>query len=262
MKNIHETSIVSPESIIGEDVTIGPYCMIGPHIEIDSGCRFHAHVYVEGHGKIGRNNQFYPYTTVGTPPQDINYKNEPTRIEIGENNIFREFVSIHRGTTKEGHITKIGNNSFFMSYVHIGHDVQIGDSCIFANSINFAGHVKIGDKCIFGGGSNVSQFVTIGKGCYIGGASAIDRDIPPYCSAIGNRARLKGINIIGMKRAGFPRSTISELVNFYREMESSPLSPRLFVDDEKLMMDFKHNEIVMDIKNMIKNSKLGVASFF
>ena len=258
---IHPMAIVDPKAEIGDNVFIGPYCLVGAHVQIGNGSKFHAHVYVQGNTKIGKENQFYPYSTIGTPPQDINYKNEPTRVEIGDNNIFREFVSVHRGTIKDGLLTKIGNNCFFMSYVHVGHDVQIGDHGVFANSINFAGHVQIGDYCIFGGGCNISQFVTVGRGCYIGGASAIDRDVPLFCTGFGNRLRLKGVNIIGMKRQGYSREVISEVVDFYRGMEASALSPRTFVDNKEFMEDFKDNGVVMEMSAMIKNSKIGMASF-
>ena len=258
---IHPTAIVDLKSEIGDNVFIGPYCSVGAHVQIGNGSKLHAHVYVEGHVTIGKENQFYPYSTIGTPPQDINYKNEPTRVEIGDNNIFREFVSVHRGTIKDRLLTKIGSNCLFMAYVHVGHDVQIGNHGVFANSINFAGHVRIGDHCIFGGGCNISQFVTVGRGCYIGGASAIDRDIPLFCTGLGNRLRLKGINIIGMKRQGYSRDVISEVVDFFRGMEASALSPRAFLDNGDFMEDFKNNEVVLEMSTMIKNSKIGIASF-
>ncbi|MCY4523162.1 MAG: acyl-ACP--UDP-N-acetylglucosamine O-acyltransferase [Halobacteriovoraceae bacterium] len=260
-REIHSTAIIDPKARIGENVLVGPYCIIGPNVEIGNGCKLYANVYMEGHTKVGNENQFYPYSTIGTPPQDINYKNEPTRVEIGNNNLFREFVSIHRGTAKDHSLTKIGSGNLFMSYVHVGHDAQIGNSGVFANSINFAGHVKIGDNCILGGSCSVSQYVTVGRGCYIGGASAIDRDVPLFCMGLGNRLRLKGINIIGMKRQGYPREIVSEVVDFYRNMEASALSPRAFVSDKKSMEAYEHNEVVMEMSNMISNSKIGMASF-
>ena len=159
---------------------------------------------------------------------------EPTRVEIGNNNTFREYVSIHRGTLKQDQVTIIGNDSFFMAYVHIAHDVVIGNKVIIVNSVNLAGHVNIGDFCIIGGGTNISQFITLGKSSYIGGGSGIDKDIPPFCAAYGNRIHLKGINIIGMKRRGHSRQTIPELVDFYRTMESSSFSPKAFVEKEEI----------------------------
>lgn len=148
-----------------------------------------------------------------------------------------------------------------MAYVHAGHDVVIGNNCTFANSTNFAGHVKIGDRVIIGGGTQISQFVTLGRGAYIGGASAIDRDIPVFCTAMGNRVYLKGINIIGMRRQGYSKQEISEVVDFYRSMEASALSPRAFVDHADLMAEYKDNRVVQEMVEQIKKTEIGIAPF-
>ena len=148
-----------------------------------------------------------------------------------------------------------------MAYVHCGHDVIIEDKCIVANSTNFAGHVKIGSGSIIGGGTNISQYVTLGRGAYIGGASAIDKDIPMFCTAVGNRVRLKGINIIGMRRLGIEKSVISEVVDFFRSMESSALSPRAFISHEELMSNYKGNNVVNEISDAIRKSEIGMAPF-
>lgn len=259
--SIHGTALVSPKAKIGEGVSIGPYSIVGPDIEIGKGTILHAHVYLDGHIVIGEDNEFYPYCVVGTPPQDLSYKNQPTKVKIGNGNTFREFVSIHRGTVKDKEVTTIGDHSLFMAYVHVGHDTIIGDHCVFANSINFGGHVKIGHRCVMGGDSSVAQLVTLGKGCYVGGASIVDRDVPPFCIALGDRARLKGVNIIGMKRQGFEKALISEIVDFYRMMEVSKLSSKAFVDREELMADFKDNEIIKEMVEVIRKSEIGIASF-
>ena len=148
-----------------------------------------------------------------------------------------------------------------MAYVHFGHDVVVKDHCIVANSTNFAGHVKVGSRVIIGGGCNISQFVTLGDGAYLGGASGVDRDIPPFCAAYGNRVRLKNINIVGLRRQGYSRQSISEIVDFYRLMEASPLSPRAFVDDSIIIDEFKENELIQSIIEYIKASKVGIAPF-
>ncbi len=261
MANIHPSAIVDPEARIHDSVTIGPFCVIGPHVQIGAHSILHSHVVVEGHTTIGENNQFFQFASIGAPPQDNSYKGEPTRVEIGNNNIFREYVSVHRGTLKENGFTRVGNNCLFMSYVHIGHDVIIGNYCTIANSTNFAGHVKIGDRVGIGGGTNIQQFVKLGRGAYIGGASAIDRDIPTFCTAIGNRAHLKGINIIGMKRQGHSKQEISEVVDFIRTIESSNLSPRAFIDHPEFMREFKDNVIVQEISEQIRSSEIGIAPF-
>ncbi len=259
--NIHETAIVDKSAKIADGVTIGAFSMIGADVEIGLGCNIHSHVKIEGHTKIGENNEVCSYSFIGAPPQDLSYKNEPTKTLIGHNNIFREYVSIHRGTIKDKKETVIGNDNLLMSYVHVGHDVQFGNNCIVANSTNFAGHVHVGDKVIIGGGCNISQFVTLGRGSYLGGASAVDRDVPLFCTAYGNRVRLKGINIIGLRRSGLSKQVISEVVDFYRLMESNPMSARSFVDNSELMNDFSNNEIVCEMAGQIRESKVGLAPF-
>ena len=261
MPDIHPTAIVDSKAKIADDVIIGPFTIIGPNVEIGKRCIVKNNVTIEGHTKIGENNQFFQYCSIGAPPQDLTYKGEPTRVEIGDNNIFREFVSIHRGTLKDREVTTIGSNVMFMAYVHVGHDAVIGSNVIVANSTNFAGHVKVGDKVIIGGGTNVSQFVTLGRGSYIGGASAIYRDIPLFCTAYGNRAKLKGINIIGLRRAGYSKQIITEVVDFYRTMEASALSPRAFIDHEEHMAEFNDNEIIQEMAKGIRESEVGLAPF-
>ena len=258
---IHSSSLIDPQAKIHATVKIGPFCIIGPNVEIGANCILHSHVVVDGHTVIGEGNIFFQGCSIGAPPQDLSYKGEPTRTVIGNNNTFREYVSIHRGTLKENSITQIGNNCFFMAYVHAGHDVGIGNNVVIANSSNFAGHVKIGDRVTIGGGTQVSQFVTIGRGAYIGGASAIDRDIPVFCTAMGNRVYLKGINIIGLRRQGYAKQEISEVVDFYRTMEASALSPRAFVDHTEFMAEFKDNRVVQEMVEQIKKTEIGIAPF-
>lgn len=261
MSNIHPSSIVDPQAKIHETVKIGPFCIVGPHVEIGANTILHSHVVVDGHTTIGEGNKFFQGCSVGAPPQDNSYKGEPTLTVIGNNNTFREYCSIHRGTLKENQITKIGDNCLFMAYVHIGHDVGIGSYCTVANSTNFAGHVKVGDRVIIGGGTNIQQFCSLGRGAYIGGASAIDRDIPSFCTAMGNRAHLKGINIIGMKRQGYSKQEISEVVDFLRTIEASNLSPRAFVDHADLMAEYKDNRVIAEMVEQIRKSEIGIAPF-
>jgi UDP-N-acetylglucosamine acyltransferase len=258
---IHHLASVHPEAKIGKNVKVGPFCLIGPNVKIDDGCVLNSHVVVEGHTTIGKNNKFSQFCSIGAPPQDTSYKGEPTETIIGDNNIFREYVSIHRGTLKQDRKTIVGSNGLFMAYVHVAHDCVVGNNVTFANAVALAGHVSIGDRVIIGGNTGISQFVSLGKGSYIGGGSAIDRDIPNFCTAYGNRVRLKGINIIGLKRSGFSKQEISEVVDFYRTMESSALGPRAFVDHSELMDEFKTNPIVQEIAAFIKKSEIGIAPF-
>ncbi len=258
---IHSSSIVAKEAKIGRGVKIGPFCLIGPDVVIGDDTIVQSHVVIDGHTEIGVANQFFSFCSIGRPPQDSTYKNEPTKVIIGSKNIFREYVSIHRGTTKENMITKIGDENMLMAHVHVGHDVLMGNKCVVANSTNFAGHVKVSDRVIIGGGTNISQFVSLGRGAYIGGASGIDRDIPIFCTAYGNRARLRGVNIIGMRRQGIAKNVISEVVDFYRMMEASALSPRSFIDKSDLMKDYINNEIIQEMCKQIKQSEIGIAPF-
>jgi UDP-N-acetylglucosamine acyltransferase len=261
MAQIHPSSLVDKNAKLHESVIVGPFCIVGPNVEIGANTVLFSHVVVDGHTVIGEGNKFFQGCSVGAPPQDTSYKGEPTRTVIGNNNTFREHVTIHRGTLKENLVTTIGSNCLFMAYVHAGHDVVIGNNCTIANSTNFAGHVKVGDRVIIGGGTQIQQFISIGRGAYIGGAAAIDRDVPMFCTAMGNRAHLKGINIIGMKRQGYTKQEISEVVDFYRTMESSKLSPRSFVENAELMAEYKDNRVIVEMADQIKKTEIGIAPF-
>lgn len=259
--SIHPTAVVEKGAEIAEGVEIGAYSVIGPHVKIGKGTKIGAHVVISGHTTIGEDNTFHTFSAIGGDPQDLSYKQEPTEVRIGDRNVFREFVSINKGTLKQDQVTIVGNDCLLMAYVHLGHDVELGDRVIMANACNIAGHVKLGSKVYLGGGTNISQFVTLGNSAYIGGGSGIDRDIPHHCTAYGNRVRLKGINIIGLKRQGYEKSDISELVDFYRMMEASTLSPRAFADKESEWSDYKNNILVKEMIEFIKDSKTGIAPF-
>ncbi len=258
-QDIHKTAIIDSSVKINKDVRIGPYCIIGSNVEIGEGTALHSNVIIQGNTKIGKYNSFGPFCTIGLPPQDLTYKQEETFLIIGDNNIFREYISIHRGTTKNDYYTRIGSNNFIMSYVHFGHDVLFGNNCIVANSVNIAGHVVVNDDSIINGACGIIPFITIGKGAYIESSSSIINDIPPYCLAYGNRAKLKGINIIGLKRKGFDRIKIKETINFFNLMKASSLSPRVFVGSDSSVKDFKDNEIINEIIRSIRASKEGIA---
>jgi UDP-N-acetylglucosamine acyltransferase len=258
---IHPTAYVSSEAQIGENVSIGAFTLIGPQVKIGNNTKIHSHAVIDGNTTVGDNNEFYPFTSIGAAPQDLTYKGEDTKVVIGNNNVFREYVSIHRGTMKDAQVTTIGDHNLLMSYVHLGHDVVFGSHCVIANTTNFAGHVKVGDRVWIGGGCNISQFVSLSRGAYIGGASAVDRDVPTYCTAYGNRVRLKGVNIIGMRRQGHSKQEISEVVDFFRLMEASPLSPRAFVDHEEMMQDFLGSAVIEEIVTCIRSTEVGIAPF-
>lgn len=258
---IHPTSLVSESAVIGENVFIGPFCFIGDNVKIGDNTRLHSHVTVDGHTTIGKNNEFFQFCSIGAAPQDKTYKGEPTETIIGDNNLFREGCSVHRATTKQNHVTKIGNNNYFMTNIHIAHDCELGNNITLASGCMVAGHVHLGDFVQMGGQCGATPFVTVGRGAFIGGASAIDRDIPQFCTAFGNRIKLKGINIVGLKRRGFSKEVISEVVDFYRIMESSALSPRAFVSHPENMDEYKGNEVIKEIADFIRKSEIGLPPF-
>ncbi len=261
MANIDERAYVHPDAEIGDGTIIGPFCLIGADAKIGKNNKLHSHVNVHGHTTIGDGNEFFPFNNIGDLPQDKTYKGERTRTVIGDNNIFREHVTIHRATLKEDKITEIGNNGYFMNNVHIAHDCRIGNNVLMASGSMAAGHVRIGDNVQMSGQCGVSQFVTIGHHSFIGGATAVDRDVPPYCTAYGNRVRLKGVNIIGLKRNGYQREEISTVIEYYRMMESSTLSPRSFAEENKSNPDFQGNRIIDVFVDFIENSKIGLPPF-
>jgi UDP-N-acetylglucosamine acyltransferase len=230
---IHPTAIIEEGAEIGENVQIGAYCLIGPHVRIGNGTIIKSHCVIEGHTTIGENNMIHQFASIGVPPQDKSYKDEPTQTIIGDNNLIREGFQMHRATMKENQVTKLGSHNYLMSSVHIAHDCILGDNITMASGCACAGHVKVGDFTQMGGQCGITPFVTVGKGAFIGGASAIDRDVPHYCTALGNRIRLKGVNIIGLKRRGYSKQEVSDVVDFFRMMEASALSPSLLLITKK-----------------------------
>jgi len=250
MSDIHPTAVIEDGAEIGDNVTIGPYCIIGPKVRLDDGASLMSHVVISGDTAIGANTRVFPFASIGHQPQDLKYKGEPSRLEIGCNNVIREHVTMNPGTEGGGMLTKVGNNCLFMVGSHVAHDCQIADHVIMVNNATLAGHVKIDEWAIVGGLSAVHQFVRIGRHAMIGGMSGIENDVIPYGSVIGNRARLQGLNIVGLKRRNFSRDVIHALRNAYRLMfaQEGTMSERL--DDVAEMMH--DNEPVMEIVNFIR----------
>jgi UDP-N-acetylglucosamine acyltransferase len=213
---IHKTVIIDSSAIIADDVSIGPYSIIGANVEIGSGCQIESHVVIKGPTKIGKNNHIYQFSSVGEVPQDKKYAGEPTLLEIGDNNLIRESVTINRGTLQGGGITKIGSNNWIMAYVHIAHDCIIGNENIFANNTTLAGHVIIDDFVILGGFSLVSQFNHIGSYAFSAMGSVISRNIPPYILVSGHMAKPVGINVEGLRRHDFTAQQIKSIKQAYK----------------------------------------------
>ncbi len=214
--NIHATAIVSPGAELADDVEVGAYSIIGPHVRIGAGSKVGPHCVVDGHTTIGENNVFYRFCSIGGMPQDKKYCGEPTRLEIGDGNTIREYVTINTGTAQDVGVTRVGNDNWIMAYVHVAHDCQVGSHTIIANSVQLAGHIHVGDWVILGGLSAVHQFVHIGAHSMVGGTSAIRQDIPPYVMGAGDPFRPVGINSEGLLRRGYDAETISALKEAYK----------------------------------------------
>jgi UDP-N-acetylglucosamine acyltransferase len=254
--SIHPTAIVHPNAQIAGNVDIGPYAVIGENVKIGAGTRISAHVLVEGWTTIGERNQILSFSSIGTPPQDIGYRNEQTELIIGNDNVIRECATIHRATTKEDRQTVIGNSNFLMAYSHVAHDCKLGDHIIMANSVALGGHITIGDYAILGGITGVHQFVRIGAYAIIGGQSAVSQDIPPYVSAAGNRAQLYGLNLVGLKRRGFTDEAIATLKKAYKIIFRSGLTQEEAF--RRIQDEFSASPEVMHLVEFMKTSKRGV----
>lgn len=216
MARIHATAVVEAGAKIGDGAVVGPYCVVGPDVELGPEVELVAHVVVAGRTRIGAKTKVYPFASLGQPPQDLKYKGEPSHLLIGSDNVIREHVTMSPGTAGGGLVTRVGNRGLFMVGVHIAHDCQVGDNVVMANSATLGGHVHVGDYAIFGGLTAVHQFVRIGRFAMIGGMSGVESDVIPFGSVMGDRARLSGLNIIGLKRRGFSRDDIHTLRTAYR----------------------------------------------
>lgn len=213
---IHPTAIIDPSAQIADNVSIGPYTLVGADVSIGSGTRIGSHVALNGPLSIGCDNRIFQFASIGEEPQDLSYQGEATRLEIGDRNTIREYVSFNRGTPKGGGLTKVGDDNLFMAYCHVGHDSRVGNKNVFANSASLAGHVTVGDQCILGGFTLVHQFTTIGSHAFTSMAAAINRDVPPFVIVSGNYARSFGINKVGLKRKGFSPACIAAILKAYK----------------------------------------------
>ncbi len=250
LPHIHPTAIVDAGAEIGEGVRIGPYCTVGAHAVLRDGVQLVSHVVVAGHTTIGEGTIVYPFASIGLPPQHLKYRGEPSRLTIGVQNTIREHVTMHTGTVDGGMETKVGSHCFFMVGSHVAHDCVIEDHVILTNSVALGGHVHIGEYAILGGLSGVHQYVRIGKHAMIGGKTGVEADIIPYGSAKGNRARLTGLNIIGLKRRGFSREDVRALRTAYGLLfsQGGTMAERL----NEVADLFAGHAGVMDIINFIR----------
>jgi UDP-N-acetylglucosamine acyltransferase len=213
---IHPTALVSPGAQLGAGVEIGPFCTIGPDVVLETGVRLISHVVVDGRTSVGEAAVLYPFCTVGLPPQDLKYKGEPTETVIGPRTQIREHCTVHRGTVTGSGITRVGADCLLMAVVHVAHDCELGDGVIVANNVVMGGHVTIGPGAVIGGATALHQFVRIGRAAMVGGASGVEADVIPFGAVLGNRARLTGLNVVGLKRRGVDKAGLHRLRAAFR----------------------------------------------
>ena len=248
MNNIHNTAIISKNAIIGDNVTIGAYSVIGDNVKIANNNKIHSSVCIDGHTDISENNEFFSFCSIGSVPQDLKYKGEKSCLIIGKNNTFREYCNANLGTEGDNMKTIIGDGSLFMVGVHIAHDCIIENEVIFANQTTLGGHVYVESKAVIGGISAVHQFCRIGSLAMIGGMSAVENDVIPYSLAIGNRAHIKGINIIGLKRANYSKDEIKEYSNVVDQIFSSKS-----ISLEKIKFNNSNNPLIKKLLTFLNN---------
>ena len=255
MTKIHPSSVIDPSAILHPDVEVGPFCHIGPQVEIGCGTCLIGHVSIAGPTRIGEGNVFYPYCSIGQRSQDLKYTSEPTFLEIGNNNSFREFCTVNRGTLP-GTKTIVGHHGNFLAYSHIAHDCTVGDHVIFSNNGTIAGHVTVEDHVIIGGLSGVHQFCRLGQHSIVGGCTKIVQDVPPYMIADGNPAEVRGINQVGLERRGFVAEDTRTLREAYRLLYRSNLNVKQAC--EKIAADFSGPDVIARLLAFVESSQRGI----
>jgi UDP-N-acetylglucosamine acyltransferase len=249
---IDKTAVIDPKAKLHSSVKVGPYSVIGANVEIDENTEIQSHVSIVGETKIGKNNKIYPFASIGNDPQDLKFQGEKTKIEIGNNNKIREYVTINPGTKGGGGVTKLGNNCLFMVSAHIAHDCFVGDNVILANNVPLGGHAHIEDNVIIGGNSAVQQFTRVGRSAMIGGMCGVVRDIIPYGIAHGNRSILQGLNLIGLRRKNFLNKDIKILSDAYKEIfKNENLTENL----NNLSRELRQHELVSEVVGFIEKDK-------
>ncbi|OPY69225.1 MAG: Acyl-(acyl-carrier-protein)--UDP-N-acetylglucosamine O-acyltransferase [Syntrophorhabdaceae bacterium PtaU1.Bin034] len=252
---IHPTAVIQQGAEIDDEVEIGPYCVIGDKVKIGAGTKISGHVSIDGRTEIGRSCTIHPFVSIGSPPQDITYKGEDTTCIVGDRNVIREYVTINCGSAKATGTTRVGSNNFIMAYSHIGHDCVVGSNIIMANCATLAGHVHVDDFAYVGGLSAVHQFCKVGKHSFISGLTGIPRDVPPFVMAAGNRARLYGLNVVGLERRGFSKDDITKLKRAYRLLFRSSLSLEAAL---KMITEQLDGEHIEELVTFIRGSERGI----
>ncbi len=249
---INKTSIIDKKAKLGKDINIGPFCYVGPNVQIEDGVELFSNIHIEGNTKIGKGTKIFPFACIGTQPQDLKYKGENNSIEIGENNIIREYVTINPGTKGGGGKTIVGNNCLLMISSHVAHDCHIGNNVVIANNVPLGGHVTIEDSVVIGGNSAVQQFTRIGRLAMIGGMTGVLKDVIPFGLSFGNRNYLRGINLIGLKRKKYENKKILELDDAFKKIFSSK---NLHENLSKINGEYKGNDLVAEVINFISKDK-------
>jgi UDP-N-acetylglucosamine acyltransferase len=253
---IHPTAIVEVGATIGEESRIGAYTIIGPEVRIGRNCEVGPHASVTGRTEIGDDNRIYPFASIGTEPQDLKFAGEPTSLVIGARNTIRESVTINRGTADGGGVTRIGDDNLFMAFSHVAHDCKVGSRVVMANCASPAGHVVLGDGAIVGGLVGIHQHTRIGDLAFLGGGAMVTLDVPPFCVAVGDRAKLQGINVVGIKRAGLSEQEIRDVRAAYRILFQSGLRLQDAID--RLKDEYVESAAVAKMVAFIEGSTRGV----
>jgi UDP-N-acetylglucosamine acyltransferase len=251
MAQVHASACVGPQAKLGEGVRIGPFCVLGPDVELADNVVLHSHVVVDGRTRIGTGTRVSPFASLGQPPQNLQYRGEPSELVIGADNIIREYVTMNTGTEGGGMVTRVGNDCMFMVGAHVGHDCRVSDRIIMANNATLGGHVTIGDSVMIGGLAVVHQYVRVGQHAMIGGLSAIARNIIPFGLAYGDRARLIGLNLAGLKRNGFTRADVRALKSAYDLIFAGPgtMADRLCEVEERFPEDTQVSNLMAFIRD-------------
>src|SRR5438477_8656420 len=252
---IHPTAIVDPKAELGAGTIVGPYCIVGSDVALGDGCWLQHHVTLAGPMRAGAKNKFYAYCSIGQQTQDLKYAGEPTYLEIGDENIFREFCTVNRSTGKDGK-TQIANRGNFLAYSHIGHDCIVDDAVVFSNNGTLAGHVRIDDHAIMGGLTAVHQFCRIGRFAITGGCSKIVQDVPPFMIAVGNPAKIRGVNLVGLERNGFAPESVKAIKEAFRLIYRSKFNTRQAL--EAIRSEIAPREEIAQITDFIETTERGI----
>ncbi|MGB9120125.1 MAG: acyl-ACP--UDP-N-acetylglucosamine O-acyltransferase [Candidatus Angelobacter sp.] len=254
---IHPTALIDPQAQLHSTCAVGPYCVVGPGVELGEECELMSHVAIYGPAKIGAHNRFFPFCAIGGEPQDLTYKGEETRLEIGSHNVFREYVTVNRGTTKGGGVTRIGSHTLLMAYAHVGHDSVIGDRAMLVNGATLAGHVTVEEWAVVGALSAVHQFTRVGAHAYIGGGCIITKDVLPFAKcATPREVKTYGLNSVGLQRRGFSEERISRIHHAFRVLLNSKLNTAQAL--EKLKSETDRGPDVDMLLRFIEDSERGV----